>query len=163
QASHLTVIQRIRGICHETGKRVAILGDLCGPKTRVGKFPNGSIELKPGQDITITTKANEPGGDSVIPSQYANLVRDIKAGQRILFDDGLLEVDVSQIIDDQHAIVRVIRGGTLKNNKGMNLPGANISAPALTEKDLQDLDFAIKERLDYVALSFVRRASEIRD
>lgn len=163
QASHLTAIQRIRGICHESGNRIAILGDLCGPKTRVGKFPNGSIELKTDQDISITTNPNEAGGDNVIHSQYANLVRDIKAGQRILFDDGLLEVEVIQIKNDQHAIARVIRGGTLKNNKGMNLPGANISAPALTEKDLEDLDFAIQQRLDYVALSFVRKASEIRD
>ena len=105
QASHLTVIQRIRGIIHETGKRIAILGDLCGPKTRVGKFPNGSIELKPGQEITITTNLKEQAGDNVIPSQYANLVRDIKAGQLILFDDGLLEVEVIQIVDDQHGVV----------------------------------------------------------
>jgi pyruvate kinase len=163
QASHLAVIQRIRGIIHETGKRIAILGDLCGPKTRIGKFPNGSIELKPGHEVTISTNPNEPGGDGVISSQYANLVRDIRAGQRILFDDGLLEVEVTQIIDDQHAKALVVRGGTLKNNKGMNLPGANISAPALTEKDLEDLDFAIKQRLEYVALSFVRKTSEIRD
>jgi pyruvate kinase len=163
QASHLTVIQRIRGIVHETGKRIAILGDLCGPKTRVGKFPNGSIELTTGQEITITTNLKEQAGDNVILSQYANLVRDIKAGQLILFDDGLLEVEVTQVIDDQHAKARVTRGGTLKNNKGMNLPGANISAPALTEKDREDLDFAIQQRLDYVALSFVRKASEIRD
>lgn len=163
QTSHLAVIQRIRQIIHQTGKRIAILADLCGPKTRAGKFVNGFIELFPGQEVSIVTGSSEPGHDGIIPSQYSNLVRDIGPGQRILFDDGLLEVEVIRIENSQHAIARVIRGGILKDNKGMNLPGANISAPALTEKDLEDLDFAIKHSLEYVALSFVRKASEIRD
>ena len=159
--SHLAVITRIRKIIEETGIRIAMLGDLSGPKTRVGKFVNGSIELRPDEEVKIVTESTELGQDGIIPSQYPDLIKDISPDQRILFDDGLLEVVVTRIENNQTAFARVVKGGTLKNKKGMNLPGANISAPPITQKDLEDLDFAIRQRLDYVALSFVRKASEI--
>ena len=160
-SSHLAVIDRIRKIIDETGTRIAMLGDLSGPKTRVGKFVNGSIELKQDQEVKIITGSNEPGSDGIIPSQYQDLIKDVTPGQRILFDDGLLEVVILEIKNDHEALAKVVKGGTLKDKKGMNLPGAKISAPAITPKDLEDLDFVVRHRLDYVALSFVRKAREI--
>ncbi|HSE42912.1 MAG TPA: pyruvate kinase, partial [Acidobacteriota bacterium] len=158
---HLVVINRIRKIIEDTGTRVAMLGDLSGPKTRVGKFETGSIELRQDQEVKIVTGSTQPGRDGIIPSQYAELIQDVMPGQRILMDDGLLEIVITRIENDHEAIAKVVKGGTLKNNKGMNLPGAKMSVPAITPKDLEDLDFAIKNRLDYVALSFVRKAKEI--
>ena len=157
--SHLAVITRIRKIIEETGIRIAMLGDLCGPKTRVGNFVNGSIELRPDEEVKIVTESAEPGQDGIIPSQYPELIKDISPGQRILFDDGLLEVVVTRIENDQEAFARVVKGGTLKNKKGMNLPGANISAPAITEKDLKDLDFAIRAAIG-LCRSFIRSKSK---
>jgi pyruvate kinase len=162
-SSHLDVINRLRKIIQDTGKHIAILGDLSGPKTRVGKFVNGSIELRSDEEVKIVTGMTEPGKDGIIPSQYPDLIKDISVGQRILFDDGLLEVVVTKIKNNQEALARIVKGGLLKNNKGMNMPFAKISAPAITQKDIEDLDFAIRQRLDYVALSFVRKAREIID
>jgi pyruvate kinase len=160
-SSHLAVINTIRKIIDETGIRIAMLGDLSGPKTRVGKFVNGSIELRQDQEVKIITHSSDLGHDGIIPSQYPDLIQDITPGQRILFDDGLLEVVVVRIDNDREATARVVKGGTLKDKKGMNLPFAKISAPAITQKDLDDLDFAVRNKLDYVALSFVRKVQEI--
>lgn len=163
QESHGKVITAARTICSERARPIAILGDLCGPKIRVGTFEDGSIELIEGQTVSIVTGGNIVGKPGMIPSQYPELIADIKPGQIIYFDDGLLEVEVIQIEDAGRALCKVNKGGVLKNNKGMNLPGAALSTPAVTEKDLQDLEFAVKQRLEYVALSFVRHAGEIRE
>jgi pyruvate kinase len=161
--SHGKVVESARAICKEIGKPVAILGDLCGPKIRVATFLNGSIELAEGSKVAITTKSGVVGYPGVIPSQYENLIQDIKPGQIIFFDDGLIEAQVTEITPPDTAAAVIKKGGILKNNKGMNLPGARISTPALTEKDLEDLEFAIRLRLEYVGLSFVRHSNEIRD
>ncbi|WP_372368606.1 pyruvate kinase [Candidatus Uabimicrobium sp. HlEnr_7] len=165
--SHLNIINNIRKVKKETGKDVAILGDLCGPKIRVGQFvPNKfgkqEVFLEADEEVLVVTD-NVMGGKGVIPSQYSLLIQDIKIGQYILLDDGNLELQVIAINSDTCATCRVVRGGILKNNKGMNIPGSALSVPALTAKDIRDLKFCIKQEVDYIALSFVRRADEIID
>ncbi len=160
--SHLKVIQNIRKVSQELNRYVAIMGDLCGPKIRVGTFPRGEIELKEGSTLTITTEDIE-GNDNLIPSQYPQLVKDVSVGQRILLDDGKLEIVITEILSDTEAKCKVVREGILKNKKGMNIPGSPLSVPAVTEKDVRDLKFCLEQDLEYVALSFVRKAQEIID
>jgi len=165
--SHLNIINNIRKVSRETNKKVAILGDLCGPKIRVGQFmPNKfgkqEVFLEVDEEVLVVTD-NVMGQKGVIPSQYSMLIQDIKIGQYILLDDGNLELQVVAINSDTCATCRVVRGGILKNNKGMNIPGSALSVPALTAKDIRDLKFCIEQRVDYIALSFVRRADEIID
>lgn len=156
---HLTTISNIRKISNELNKPVAIIGDLCGPKIRVGKFKNDSILLKESEHIFITTK-NIIGDETIIPSQYKNLIEEIKIGENILLDDGNLELNVVNKFKDKIEAV-ILRGGILKNNKGMNLPNTKLNISALTEKDKNDVKYCIKGEVDYIALSFVRKASDI--
>lgn len=156
---HAKVISNIRRASEALGAPVAILLDLQGPKIRVGRLSSPSIELKAGQEILITAK--ETDGDSrAISTTYADLYKDVKPGDRILMDDGLLEVRVLGV-DGEDIRCAVVYGGLLREKKGMNLPGVDVSAPCVSEKDAADLEFGIEQGVDYVALSFVRRASEI--
>lgn len=159
QSSKSTLIHNIRKLSQQQQKPIAIMGDLQGPKIRVGSLPGGSMELHPGTEVTITTRTEiETAG--VIPTIYQQLPKDVTPGDQILLDDGLLELEVLAVTGkDVRCKVRV--GGTLKDHKGINLPGVDISAPALSEKDRQDLQFCIGEEIDYVALSFVRRAADV--
>ena len=140
---------------------MAILADLCGPKIRTGNFKNDQILLENGTEITVTTRDVE-GTTDLIPSQYAALSTDVKAGNRILLNDGLLELKVKSV-NDSEIVCEVIHGGVLKNKKGINLPGVNVSAPSLTEKDKIDAQFAMELGVDFLALSFVRCATDITD
>ncbi|MEJ2470592.1 MAG: pyruvate kinase [Desulfuromonadales bacterium] len=149
----------IRELSRNRRRAVAILGDLQGPKIRTGVMQDGQMRLEAGQMVVITT-ADVPGAEGVIPTTYRELPRDVRSGDRILLDDGLLELQVKKVVEDEvHCGVLV--GGILKSRKGMNLPGVEVSAPALTEKDLADLAFCIDQELDYVALSFVRSAADV--
>ncbi|MBI5201432.1 MAG: pyruvate kinase [Elusimicrobia bacterium] len=158
---HVAVIRLIRKIAASLGRSVAVLGDLCGPKIRVGEFEGGSIPLKEGSVVTITVKPvlGKPG---LIPSQYKNLAREVVPGHAILLDDGNLELKVLRKRGDS-VEARVVRGGTLKNKKGMNLPNTDLRIPALTEKDKSDVLHCIKAGVDYLALSFVRKPADLRD
>jgi pyruvate kinase len=158
---HREVIARVREISVRLGRHIAILGDLCGPKIRVGTFHGGEMVLTPGQKVTVTTR-DVPGGDGLIPSQYAALANDVRAGNRILLDDGLLELRVERVEGTEVQCV-VVHGGKLKDKKGMNLPGVALSTPALTQRDRQDARFLLAEGVDWLALSFVRRPSDIAD
>ena len=149
----------IRQISRNRRRAVAILGDLQGPKIRTGMMRGDVMTLTSGESVVITT-ADVLGEDGVIPTTYKALPQDVSDGDRILLDDGLLELQVEKISGEQ-VHCRVLVGGQLKNRKGMNLPGVAVSAPALTEKDLADLEFCIEQELDYLALSFVRTAAEI--
>ena len=149
----------IRQISRNRRRAVAILGDLQGPKIRTGMMRGDVMTLTSGESVVITT-ADVLGEDGVIPTTYNALPQDVSDGDRILLDDGLLELQVEKISGEQ-VHCRVLVGGQLKNRKGMNLPGVAVSAPALTEKDLADLDFCIEQELDYLALSFVRTAAEV--
>ena len=159
QDGHRAAYESIRAAAGSRNKPVAILADLCGPKIRCGKFEGGSIELKRDQGVTITTR-DVVGGPGLIPSQYAALASDVTRGNRILLDDGNLELRVERV-DGTEIECTVIDGGTLKDRKGINLPGANVSAPSLTEKDRDDAVFALGLGVDFIALSFVRTAADV--
>lgn len=153
------IISRIRELSRQRQRAVAILGDLQGPKIRTGKMRGGKLQLFAGEQVTITTR-DLLGADNLIPTTYQQLPADVVAGDRILLDDGLLELEVESI-SAEDVRCRVLVGGELKDNKGINLPGVAVSAPALTEKDYFDLDFCIEQQVDYLALSFVRSAAEV--
>ena len=153
------VIRTIRELSDRHEHAVAILGDLQGPKIRTGLMVGGGMQLIAGSEVTVTTRSVLGQGD-VIPTIYQGLPSDVGPGDRILLDDGLMELKVLGV-EGQDVRCRVVSGGLLKDRKGMNLPGAKVSAPALTEKDREDLDFCISEKLEYVALSFVREASDV--
>ncbi|HEV7664222.1 MAG TPA: pyruvate kinase [Chloroflexota bacterium] len=155
-ATHGQVYERVRAASTAAGEPVAILADLCGPKIRVGRFEEGSIRLESGSHVVVTTRA-VTGVAGLIPSQYVEFAHDVRQGDRVLLDDGLLELRV-EAIDGSEVACRVINGGVLKDHKGMNLPGVQVSAPAFTEKDHDDAVFALGLGVDFIALSFVRRA-----
>lgn len=159
---HLEVIQAIREISKRLSAPVTILQDLQGPKVRVGKFENKQIMLQSGQSVQVTTK-KILGKEGLIPSDFEHLIESCKVGTRILLDDGLLELEVTNLDDSETLTATVIHGGTLKDRKGMNLPGSNLPIPSMTEKDHQDLLFGLSNQVDYVALSFVRTAQDILD
>lgn len=159
-ALHGENIHRVRRVADKLGQNVAILGDLCGPKIRVGTFAGGGVELVNGAKVTITTRDVE-GGAELIPSQYRDLARDVRAGDRVLLDDGKLELRVVDSDGASEVTAEVVHGGWLSNKKGMNLPGVNVSAPALTEKDRVDAAFAAREGVDFLALSFVRTPGDV--
>lgn len=152
----------VREISGRLGEPVALLADLCGPKIRVGTFRNGQIDLVPGSTVTITTRPVE-GEAGLIPSQYPALAGDVRPGDRLLLDDGLLELRVESIEEGTEIRCLVIQGGVLKDRKGMNLPGVAVSSPALTDKDRADVHLGLELGVDYFALSFVRRPEDVRD
>lgn len=159
-ADHLQVIKHLRELSAELRAPVAILQDLQGPKIRVGRFQNGSVQLQEGETVTITTEAilGKPG---LIPTDYAELPRVSVPGNRIMLDDGLMELKIESV-DQNKVHCTVVYGGELKDRKGMNIPGGNLTIDCLTEKDLLDLEFGLQNGVDYVALSFVRRGDDIR-
>ncbi len=155
----LELIRIIRHVSDTLGRQAGILGDLQGPKIRTGKMAGDGMLLTKGQEVVITTD-NVLGCDGVIPTIYTSLPHDVHPGSRILLDDGLLELKVIAV-EGELVRCQVVAGGLLKNNKGINLPGVNVSAPCLTEKDLIDLEFALEAGVDFIALSFVRTAEDI--
>lgn len=155
-----TIIQHIRNLNKTEPYNISILADLQGPKLRVGEIENGVMQVEPGDILTFT---NTPciGNKECIYVSYPNLAGDVKIGNTIMIDDGKIEVKVVQITKDSNVKVEVILGGPLSSKKGINLPDTKISLPALTEKDLADLEFIIEQQLDWVALSFVRSVKDI--
>lgn len=154
------IIGHIRNINKTEPYNIAILGDLQGPKLRVGEIENGSMEIVPGDILTFTNE-KLVGTKEKIYVSYPNLHEDVTVGNKILIDDGKIEVMVKNIKKNNDVEVQVTLGGMLSSKKGLNLPDTKISLPALTEKDLLDLEFIIEQKLDWVALSFVRRAADI--
>ena len=161
RASHKNTYKLVRSIADELGKPIAILADLCGPKIRTGRFKDGQITLEVGATVTVTTRDVE-GEPGLIPCQYQALANDVKTGNRILLNDGNLELSVKSI-DQTEISCSVVYGGILKNNKGINLPGVNVSAPSLTDKDRDDAQFVLRLGVDFLALSYVRSAADIND
>jgi pyruvate kinase len=157
------IIEHIRNINKTQPYNISILGDLQGPKLRVGDIENGALPIVPGDILCFTSKEKVIGNKERIYVSYPNLHLDVEVGNKILIDDGKIEVVVIDITMDGDVKVAVTYGGTLLPKKGVNLPDTNISLPALTEKDLVDLDFIIEQNLDWVALSFVRKAEDIID
>ena len=154
------IIDNIRGINKELNCTVAILGDLQGPKLRVGEIENNRLEVKEG-DILTFTNTKCIGTLEKIYVSYPNLAGDVVVGNTIMIDDGKIEVLVHSVETNGDVKVKVTLGGIISSKKGINLPDTKISLPALTEKDLEDAAFIIKEQLDWVALSFVKRVADI--
>lgn len=155
------VIDAIRAVAERKKKAIGILADLQGPKIRTGRMENGAIPLRKGDLIAITTDEVK-GRDGLISTIYRALPTDVKPGSRILLDDGLIEFRVQSICGNTvHCIV--VEGGILKDLKGINLPGVNVSSPSLTDKDRIDLEFCLEKGVDYIALSFVRKAEDVLD
>jgi len=157
--AHAEVIGWVREAATAMGKPMAILTDLAGPKIRIGALP-APIMLIEDTDVVLAPEADARGSE--IPQAFAGLAHDVVAGNRILLDDGIMELRVTAV-DGDRVRARVLRGGLLKEHKGMNLPGIKVSVPALTEKDIADLAFAVEHGVDYIGLSFVQHASDIED
>lgn len=157
---HRKAFKRIRSCSKQMDVYVAILMDLCGPKIRVGKFENNAISLKKNSKIIISC-SNGIGKDNVIVSRYKQLYKDVNKGERILLDDGNMECRVESI-NGKTVHCKVIYGGELKNNKGINLPDSVVSASSFTAKDKKDVQLAMELDADFVALSFVRTEKDIQ-
>ncbi|MFP4452698.1 MAG: pyruvate kinase [Desulfosalsimonas sp.] len=158
--NHAEMIQMIRAAAEETGSPVAILQDLRGPKIRVGEIEQPGIQLRTGETLILTTDKAAGQGNRV-PVSYTHLPLDVSAGDTILLADGLMELVVRRTTDTEiHC--EVITGGTLTSHKGINLPSGTIRTPAITGKDREDLEFGLSQDVDYVAMSFVRHAEDIR-
>jgi len=159
-AQHKEAVERIRRVSLKYGSPVAVLQDLKGLKIRVGILKGGSVVLKKNATLILTTK-NIEGSSEEVPVSYRHLVKDVKPGDRILLDDGLLRLKVTGR-EKGNVITKIIEGGILKEKKGVNLPGTRISGEVFTAKDRDDLEFGIKMGIDYVAMSFVRTGQDIR-
>jgi pyruvate kinase len=157
---HFEVIRAARDIAARLHRPVALLQDLSGPKIRTGKVAGNGVELVKGARLAITTDTSIEGAAELISTTYEPLPRDVKAGDPILLDDGNLELRVVGVSGGR-VLCEVVDGGTLRSHKGMNLPGVALSTPALTEKDRRDLQFGVQHQVDYVAMSFVRRAEDV--
>lgn len=160
--THLQVIKNIREVNKELNTHVAILGDLQGPKLRIGKVENDRMLLTEGETMTLTTEATVSSGNTIYV-KYSTLARDVKVGERVLLDDGKLELEFTKRVDGATVEALVINGGYLSSNKGFNLPSSDMSVASLTEKDKKDLEFIMEHDLDWVALSFVREAKDINE
>ena len=156
---HARTIAMIREVADAMQRPVAILGDLQGPRIRIGDLP-APITLADGSDVHMAPEGQERDGD--LPVTYEALAQDVHVGDRILINDGLLELVVLDV-EAPRVTARVLHGGLLTSHKGINLPGVHVSAPSITDKDREDVAFAVAQNLEYLALSFVRRAEDINE
>ncbi len=159
---HKEVIAHIRSINDSFPFNIAILADLQGPKLRVGEIKDNALALKVGDEFYFTNEKMVGTMDNVYIS-YPNFYKDVRIDEKILIDDGKIEVMVTEITSDNRVKVQVLTSGILSSRKGVNLPDTKISLPCLTEKDLTDLDFIISQDIDWVALSFVRRPDDVKE
>ncbi|MGC8876470.1 pyruvate kinase [Thermus sp.] len=149
----------VREVSQELGRTLAILQDLQGPKIRIGRFQKGRVELKPGQPFVLTRLPVE-GNETRVSLTYKGLLEDVRPGQVLLLDDGRIRLRVEKVVGDEiHTLVEV--GGILSDHKGINVPGADLSIPALSEKDIQDLALGAEIGVDWVAVSFVRTRDDL--
>jgi pyruvate kinase len=156
---HLAALKAIRAAARELRRPVAIMQDLCGPKIRVGELKAPSVELRTGNTIRIQ-KAAIAGNEKVISCTYPQMADDVQIGGRILINDGLIELKAVGKTKD-YLECSIVAGGMLMPHKGINLPGVKVSAPTLTPKDRKDLEWGVEQKVDYMALSFVRRADDM--
>ena len=158
-AQHKRNMERIMKFRTELNLPVATLLDTKGPEIRVKDFKNGKIELKPGQTFTLTTDEVE-GDEKMVSITYKNLVNDVKPGNTILIDDGLIEMTVEQVSESK-IVCRVVNGGPVSNHKGVNVPRVNLSMPYISDQDRSDIIFGIENDFDFIAASFVRTADDV--
>src|SRR4051812_29445511 len=158
-ADHEKVYRMVREASDQVGRAVAVLVDLQGPKIRLGNFAGGPVELRNGDRFTITTD-DVPGDKDLVSTTYKGLTGDVKAGDRILIDDGKVALQVLSV-EGTRVATEVVEGGVVSNHKGLNLPGVAVSVPALSDKDEADLRWGLRLGADMIALSFVRDAKDI--
>jgi pyruvate kinase len=156
---HAETIRTVREVSARAGRPIAVLGDLQGPKIRVGVLAE-PVDLRPGDSVTFAPEGEHQPPE--LPTTYPQLADDVDVGDVVLLADGLMELIVTDV-QAPRATMRVIHGGTLSSSKGINLPGVRVSVPSLTDKDLRDLEFALEQELDYIALSFVRSARDVQN
>ena len=156
---HAATMALVRETAKAVGRPVAILGDLQGPRIRIGELP-APLTLPDGADVVLAPEHSVR--DSELPVTYEGLADDVHVGDRVLINDGLLELVVLDV-SPPRITARVLHGGALTSHKGINLPGVSVSAPSITEKDREDVAFAVEQSVDYLALSFVRRAQDIAE
>ena len=161
-ADHEKVYRMVRQASDETGRGVGVLVDLQGPKIRLGRLASGPVDLEQGQEFTITTR-DVPGDGTIASTTYDGLPGDVGPGDRVLIDDGRVALKVVEVQDGTDVVTTVVAAGRISNHKGINLPGVAVSVPAMTEKDKDDLRWALRQTVDMVALSFVRSASDVED
>ncbi len=156
-AQHAETIAHVRAVAAELERPVAVLGDLQGPRIRIGELEHPRM-LTPGVELVFAPEALAKGDET--PVTYDDLARDVQEGDRILVDDGLIDLVVTSV-SPPRLRARVVHGGQLRSHKGMNLPGVQVSAPSITEKDRVDIAFAVEQDVDFLALSFVRRREDV--
>ncbi|MBB5805069.1 pyruvate kinase [Saccharothrix ecbatanensis] len=158
-ADHKQVYELVRAAADASGRAVGILADLQGPKIRLGRFANGPVEWRNGDIVRVTVEEVEGTHDRV-STTYKQLAQDAKVGDRLLVDDGKVGLVVTEV-DGPDVVCEVTEGGPVSNNKGLSLPGMDVSVPAMSEKDIEDLEFALNLGVDFIALSFVRSPADI--
>ncbi|MEG0441619.1 MAG: pyruvate kinase, partial [Oscillospiraceae bacterium] len=159
--SHLATLEKLKRVRDELGRPIATILDTKGPEIRIKSFETGSIELKIGDVFTLTTD-DVVGDQNHVSVTYVNLHKELSVGARVLIDDGLVELHVTEI-KGKDIICSVESAGTLSNNKSINIPNVKILLPSLTEKDRDDIQFAVENDFDFIAASFVRKASDVED
>ena len=158
-SDHKTTYDRVRAASNGTGQAVGVLADLQGPKIRLGRFAEGPVQWDTGETVRITVE-DCPGDHDRVSTTYKQLAADAEPGNRLLVDDGKVALVVEHI-DGNDVVCTVVEGGPVSNNKGLSMPGMSVSIPALSEKDIEDLEFALELGVDMVALSFVRSPSDV--
>lgn len=161
QSEHQARLNIVRGVAKKANKAVAVIADLQGPKVRLGKFSKGPYEISKGEKFIITTQ-DVDGSQERASTTYKGLPGDCRVGDLILIDDGKVTVEVVEVSGTE-VVTKVIHPGSVNSNKGLNLPGVAVSVPALSEKDIADLKWAITAQVDFIALSFVRTAADLKD
>jgi pyruvate kinase len=161
-ADHAESYRLVREASDASGHGVAILADLQGPKIRLERFSGGPVQLRRGQQWTITTR-DVDGNDEIAGTTYKGLAGDVNPGDPLLIDDGKVRLRVLEVKDGTDVVTEVLVAGKVSNHKGINLPGVAVSVPAMSEKDIEDLRFALHLPVDFVALSFVRNAADAED
>ncbi len=157
--THQKNLNLVKKVAKRVGVRIAILQDLSGPKIRIGDFKDGRIILKNGQDFTLTTK-KMLGDESIVYINYEKLPQEVKVGSSIMIFDGKIQLKVKKISGEDIKCV-VVEGGEISNRKGVNVPGANLSIKSLTEKDKKDIEFGVKNKVEFIAFSFVRNEKDV--
>jgi pyruvate kinase len=157
----IPLVKLVRELSDEMKAPIAILGDLRGPRIRVGEIEGGSVELETGQQIRLTPKP-VTGNNRQVCVSYPDLARDVQIGSLLLLDDGNIELEVEKVESNGDVWCRIIQGDTLSSHRGVNLPGLRVSLPSITKKDCCDIDFAIEQEFDFLALSFVQSADDVR-
>src|SRR5947208_16438886 len=160
-AEHGRRYHEVRQAAQAANRNVAVLADLQGPKIRLGTFADGPVEWATGDRVRITVEDVEGNHDRV-STTYKNLAADVRPGDRLLIDDGNVALIAVDIENGTDVVCDVTEGGTVSNSKGLSLPGVDVSVPALSDKDAEDLEFALRLGVDYIALSFVRSADDVK-